>query len=296
MRIHPEIPDLVACLETAMLTKFAADDRREELHISDLGHALPGEGCLRQLWLRLRGAERRDPSIGEMFMWDQGHALQRRCDDYLGPELVGSGWALESWEREIRFSFTGGPIWRGRIDRMLKHRESGTEYVLDYKTSRGRAFAHLDAEGPKPSHVIQVQGYVRAMGTVGGMLLYADREGQNGFRQFPVPRDDRAVQSAAQAIQEAVVLSEPGPGILEPVVKPNKCQKWTSLKVSEPWQCSYCPYRDVACPGAMTRAEREAANGVSGKVLPDGSLEIAAGKEALGPALEEWVHNHGGEL
>jgi hypothetical protein len=235
--------DLVAALHDGITP---VDDHWDgsRLHISDLGKMLPGEGCRRQVKLRLQGAAQRDPSLGQMLLFDHGHRIHERLTEVLRRGLP-SGWTIIGVEERTSIEHRGHLI-TGSCDLQLAN-ERDEYLIVDYKTKRGRAFSYLTEA--RPANVLQVQGYLCAEDADHGILLYVDREGQNEAVQFHVERDDAAVYRAADTLVE-LVESEELPPVLEPAIKLQERKGPDAVYMDLPWQCSYCPYMGVSCPGA----------------------------------------------
>ena len=214
-----KVPNLVRCLEQSLRSREDTWDDKS-LHISDLAAGI-GEGCLRGVWLRLRGADKQPPTMGKLLMFDHGRAIHKRLVEYITPHLTG-GWKLRAVEGAV--ALPGYPI-NGRFDYLLVSGEH--TIVTDFKTSRGRAFSYL--ERAKPSHVIQVQGYMMGVDADGGLIFYVDREGQNACKQFYVERNDDEVKEAIERVCDAC-KSETPPPILEPQLKVAKNKGPDSVK------------------------------------------------------------------
>ena len=251
--------DLVKAVE-AGLRAMPDDWDDSALHISDLGAAIEGEGCLRQVWLRINGAERKEDTPGQRFMFMQGHRIHE-----LIPEIwtLPSGWDVE--DIECAASLNGVT---GRSDCVLRD-DSNYRVVVDFKTVRGNAFKYLDT--PKPSHVAQVQGYMLALGADAGKILYADREGQNGFLQFDVDPDTLETEHRVSQLL-ALPVRTVAPPMLEPKVKVRACKNDYSVYVSNPWNCSYCAYCGVSCDGAVPADSQS--EGVCGKAWRGGEGKL----------------------
>ncbi|HSH44426.1 MAG TPA: PD-(D/E)XK nuclease family protein, partial [Longimicrobiales bacterium] len=218
---------------------------KDSLHVTDLRHALPGEGCPRQLWLRLRGAEARPHTLGEQLRFDRGHYFHEYMVDVLNKGLP-KGWTVKLVEQSLTGLLPHGI--RGTLDVLLEH--PGGVRVLDFKTVRGRAFAYLD--DAKLAHQLQVRTYSMAIDAEGADVLYIDREGTNGVRAFRVERDDEQVRACAEAVVGYASADEPEP-VLEPELGIRENKGPDSVYLNEPWQCQYCEFRDVSCPGALPR-------------------------------------------
>jgi hypothetical protein len=225
------------------------------LHASDLGATLDGEGCLRQVWLRLHGAEGKKDGPGKELMFEHAHRIHEMMVEVL--EHLGEEWEVSKVESPIDGLFAQEQA-DGRLDVLLTHRPSGVRLVYDTKTVRGAAFrwmSEVEEIGfpwvhAKPGHQLQVQAYARAEQADGGLIVYVDREGQNWLRLALVPRDDEAVEVAAAALQEAA-LAEEAPPVL--AMKEKLVRGKRALKM--PWQCEWCQYLDISCDGAKPREE-----------------------------------------
>ena len=244
------IPPLTQAVEIGL--QLAEDNSRDNsvLHVTDLAVTI-GEGCPRQLWLKLKGADKKQLSAGMLLMFWHGKRIHEDLT-----ELIKNGLPAE-WE----MSGVEVPMWHdeiaGTADCLLVNQNTGDGLVVDYKTMRGRGFYFLNDE-PKPAHKLQVQTYIYILEKMlkfsadGGLVLYVDREGQNAFQQFPVKRDDNAVK---EAIIEAKLIRDmpKAPDILNPVAKQGKATKTKGIPitVAMPWMCEYCDYINVSCPGAL---------------------------------------------
>ena len=185
------LPNLPQALDKAL--RHAPDDWDDKaLHISDLGTAI-GEGCPRALWLRLNGATKKQATTGKLFMFYQGRRLHDLLAELITPHL-DEEWHIIKIEQPVSIHGL-----TGRYDYQMINK-AGTKVIVDFKTIRGRAFNYLD--GPKPAHVIQVQGYMAAEDAAYGIIWYVDREGQNASKQFIVERDDERVKNCALGLEE----------------------------------------------------------------------------------------------
>lgn len=246
--------NLVNALNAAL---SVADNEWDDssLHVSDL--STPTEGCPRQLWLRLRGAQKKKPTPGQLLMFRHGNRIHRELIEDLRVGL-GSEWEIIAVEKPVEFE---GII--GRCDCLLQNVATKEIIVVDFKSVRGRKFGHLDAQGKSmDSHDIQVQGYSYGFTVsavcepVCGIVLYTDREGQNGFRQYDdVPNDFQAVKDAIVEIKTIAGLSE-APPLLEPELKININKRDDSVELPNRWQCDYCDYCDISCHGALPKELR----------------------------------------
>lgn len=251
----PSFPDFFA---NALATLKAGDtwDTRT-LHASDLGATIPGEGCLRRLYLRLNGAPERPATTGKILQLEKSkdfHVFLSRLLSRFAGDIPG-GWELLEIEGGATMEGAGS----GTLDVLLRHRESGALCVKDFKTMNGSGFVFLKKEGQaKAPHILQVQRYMMARDAQVGQVCYIDREGGAGIYEPPAfGRDDEAVRAAWEALK-AGTASLPPP--LLPVVKDDIPQL--------PWMCRYltrtgeeevCGYLDTEhCPGALPPAQRPA--------------------------------------
>lgn len=235
------VPDLPAffsrCIEREESEGYPWDETR--VHSSDLGVAI-GEACPRQLWLRVRQAPRKPDSAGKRLMFLKANAIHKLLAGWMEQHLgeLCPGWRVVAVEELVENEGTG------RLDVLIEQQlaERPTRVVVDFKSMRGAAFKFLD--GPKPAHVIQVQDYIRAKDAVCGVIVYTDREGQNGQRQYVVPRADAIVQRAWMEALHYAEMPDPAPKIAPKVVRGGGKEL--------PWQCTYCGHFSVSCNGALT--------------------------------------------
>ena len=253
-------------LEQGLRLQQDKDDRDNSvLHVSDLAHTIPGEGCPRQLWLRLHGYKRHKLTAGKLLMFDHGKQIHKRLVEITKPILEQRGeWGYLEVEYPMAFD---GVI--GTCDCILLHHATDNTIVQDFKSQRGNAFREDRlALLPKPGHVIQVQGYIyglkddplfqnlRVKEPSAGALLYVDREGQNAAIEKPVERNDARVREAIMELKDIAANSMPP--ILEPIIKEQKKTKTKGipLKARMPWVCDYCDYLDISCDGALRKEHR----------------------------------------
>jgi len=255
------LPDLSKAVERGL--KWQDKDRDNSvLHVTDLATILPGEGCPRQLWLRLHGREERQLTPGQRLMFWHGNRIHEDLAELLHNGLP-SEWAITAIEKYVE---ADGVI--GRLDCLLYNPISGSYIVVDFKTSRGRAFGYLD--NVKPAHKLQVQAYMYALSLTGiepevGIVFYVDREGQNAMKQFTVQRNDCGVKDAIAETRD--IAEGPEPDILEPKLDIRENKGPDSVKLKQPWQCDYCNFLDVSCNGALPSKMREL--GIVGKLDGD---------------------------
>ena len=242
-----------------------------KIHISDLAVSLKDNKCPRQLWLRLKGAEKQQLTLGQMLMFDHGNRIHERLVDLIKHNLPNS-WEVAGVEQKVELDGI-----TGRYDLKLT---GPKEIIVDFKTLRGRAFQYM--EGPKEAHVLQVQSYMMATNIDNGLILYVDREGQNQAVQFEVERNDEAVKNAIE-FTKSIANSNVPPKILKPKLNIKKNKGPDSVYLNQPWQCDYCEYQDVSCPGALKPEYRNL--GIVAKLAD--SLKMTKGNEAL----EEIVKN-----
>ena len=264
-------PNLPQALGMGLIV--AEDNSRDNsvLHVTDLAVTMEGEGCPRQLWLKLRGADKRKLTAGQLFMFYHGKRIHEDLTEIFKKGLPRE-WEIVGVEVPMEFDEI-----HGTADCLIINRDTGERIVVDYKTIRGKGFSYLP--NVKPAHGLQVQTYTYGLHQIqrfmpdAGLVFYADREGQNASIQFPVMPDDGAV---IHAIKETKLIrdSKDIPPILEPIIKRGKDTKTkgTPITLAMPWNCDYCQYRDVTCHGALPYDYRQM--GVIGHLV-DGEYKPA---------------------
>lgn len=248
-------PNLLDAVELSLRSRdLASGEQREvslpivrhawdgsKLHASDLGLLDPEDGCPRQLWGRVHGWRAQSTGLGKLLMFDNAYGVHERVAWHLAHGLPAQGWEVIEVEEAIEAEG------EGRLDVLIEYRRKGgfegdevlavTRVVVDIKSVRGAAFSYLFKA--KQPHVWQVQAYVRAKQAAYGILLYVDREGQNGMKQFNVGGDTDGT-AERWALGRAVVELPEAPPML-----PEK-------GVGElHWRCTYCNFLDVSCPSAI---------------------------------------------
>ena len=286
------VPNLVDALAQG-LRDWQADSTWDEsvLHVTDLAVSIPPPDgkCPRQLWLRLQGARKVPPTPGQQLMFLQGFHLQDQAIRLITPYLgyhefrPASGWETVMVEHPVSLphGITGSADW------LLRHKESEAKVVVDLKTLRGNAFRYQDL--PKPAHTLQVQSYGMGLDADHGLLLYIDREGQNAAQQFTVERDDEAVMRGIE-VACAIAKAEEPPPIMGPTLSIRKNKGPNAVYLKQPWQCSYCEYCDMSCPGALPNDYRDlgiVGYLVDGEFMPKDGCEHVT--EIVEPLLREGV-------
>lgn len=264
----PQPPDLAAFFAHA-LDQLDAEDTWDDskLHPSDLGSTIPGEGCLRKIYLRTHGAQGKPDTVGRRLMLEKGKDFHVFLQDLLGRFFdAWSGnddWELLRVEGEAHVEGLGS----GRLDVLLVHVPTGTLCVVDFKTQSGKGFFYLRREGQaKAAHQLQVRHYMMADDSAMGIVVYVDREGSGGFWVSPpFGRDDNAVRTAWEALKSGTATLPPPPPPASVMVEA------AGGKVAQPalpWFCRYhnslgeveeCPFLDTShCPGALPVERRQA--------------------------------------
>ncbi len=258
------------------------DDR---IHVSDYSTQLDGHDrrCPRQLWLRYHGADRREPKLGEQIMWDQGREMQYRYTWTLEAGLP-EDWFITGIEHDLSDYLPNEDT--GHADLILESPEQFI--VVEVKTQRGRAFQYLNEA--KKSHVLQLSGYVYALRkyvdrNVLGVVLYLDREGQNRPVQFaPELVEPSKIEHISDQTNE--IVSGKKPPILQPQLDINENKGPDSIYLKSPWQCDYCDYEGVSCPGALEQEFKDL--GIVAKRDNDGKLSFK--EERVEPIVRKLIH------
>lgn len=250
----PSLPDIFA---TKLAELDKADPwRRDALHASDLGATIPGEGCLRQVWLRAHGAQGRPKTPGQQLLLYKAHVFHDLLYRWLQEADLGE-WSLAGVEIEA-----GGEQGDGRLDILLRHKPTGILLVKDLKTMNASGFVFLRQQGQaKPAHVLQVRHYMRVKGAALGQVCYVDREGSGWIYEPPAfGPDESAVIAAWSALHSRCDPLAPMPPPVQPAIDKR------DGSVSLPWMCRYhtrtgepvsCPYLDTEhCQGALPPHER----------------------------------------
>ncbi len=230
------------------------------LHVSDL--SVVEEGCPRELWLRLRGAAKQVPSVGRMWRFRVAKEIHKDLTVLLRIGLPRE-WEIVGVEEPMEFD---GVI--GSADLVIRNTSNGDMLVVDYKSARGRSFHYQTYEHAKRSHIIQVQGYIYGLHVPkGGIVLYVDREGDNGFRQAePIEPCTETVRRCVHDIKAIKELVD-APEILSPQIEIKDNKGPDSVKLRQPWQCDWCDYQYVTCHGALPKHHRDL--GIVGHIVDD---------------------------
>jgi hypothetical protein len=263
---HISIPDLCQAIERGLRLQSDKDPwGGAQLHCSDMGDALPG-GCLRRVWLRINGAEKSPDKVGTLWMFARGNQIHETLTPLLTAGL-GDGWEVVGREipvgAELAQEFG---IEAGTLDLLLLHRATWSLLVVDYKSIKVLGMARLSS--PKEDNVVQVRGYSevadkwakrtawgegKPLSTIGAIVIYADREGQGGFKGFFVRRDREMVEQAAARLRELREMKDPPPGCAPQGKNQNfRCQYRT-----QDGETTTCGYLDISCPGSLKLAAEQ---------------------------------------
>lgn len=275
-----------------------AEWKQQKLHASDLGVFIPteeGGKCHRQLKLRLQGAPKKPDKLGTALMWDHGNRIHDRMVQLLTVGFArlhqqgGDLWQVVEVEKDVSEALVGKAV--GRLDILITG-PNGERAVIDVKTIRSNTF---NFPLPRQTNVLQAQSYMMAEDADYGIILYVDREGQRAIKVGYVLRDDASVERAYEVALN-IHESEELPRVLEPQVNVRENKGPDAVYVGNPWQCTYCDYLGVSCPGALSPDAQ--VEGIVGYIkdrefkvkLPDDKAEqvkhIAAAKVAL-PVLKK---------
>lgn len=260
----------------------------DKLHVSDLGIApsikSSDRKCPRKFWLRYNGYEKEETGPGTQLMFDQGHALEKKAVETLKYGLPDDV-RIVSTQMDITPGLPGD--FTGRLDALLWR--CGEYMIVDFKTRRGNAFRYNSTV--KPSNKYQVGGYIYALNKMfddyevkHGAILEIDREGSNFAREFHfnwTPEFRKLIRDAFTYVHEVSESEEPPP-LLDPKIERNENKGPDSITADLPWQCSYCDYRSVACPGAIPQKFDDDLGKVVGHIR-DGEFEPKV------EGLEEYI-------
>lgn len=256
--------DLAAVLDKALLDEYEQWPKAMKIWPSDLGVALGHEhdGCQRAFYDKCRDAPRRDRTPGEVLMFKMGDLAETYLIGLLTKHLPAHGWRVVGTQTRCEsFGISGRLDVEIQRDYALKPRgrhpdgttddvADGYKVVVDVKTKRGAAFSFLNEA--KPGNELQVQCYLPARNADEGGLLYADREGQNGFRYFQIPREDHRPKKAVE-ILTAIRDSPTPPPTVGLKLKRVENKGDDSVYLNVPWQITWCDLKKCACKQALPK-------------------------------------------
>jgi len=215
----------------------------KRLFVTDVGK------CLRQVALRMVGAERKQPGPQDYMMWDLAEYIEETLMHALDArgELIEYQAPLDIADREN---------WGGRLD--IVRVVDDHAQIVEVKTVRSNAFNFDDR--PKQDHIYQTTIYDHyydyvAVWTrhIDPVVWYADRGGSNPPEEYVITPDFEPVGYLMDEL-EAVRRSLPAlPDLLPKVLKLTNYKK--VLKCVPDWRCSYCDYRDLSCHPDMGEEE-----------------------------------------
>ena len=231
----------------------------EDIHVSDLGASsfIPESDrkCPRQIWLRLRGAEKAEHGPGKRLMFEQGHHLEEKVIEWMNRGLKKQGSKYYIVGTQINVS-GGIRALTGTLDILVS---DGDNYcVIDVKSRRGASFRYNN--DIRLGNKFQIAGYVKALNNIFripvryGKVIEVDREGQNFAQEFDFIYDDILDQKIEATIDELIDIREGHKApVMTPDIKINQNKGANSVKASLPWQCRYCDYYSHSCDGAIPK-------------------------------------------
>ncbi|MFW6030060.1 MAG: CRISPR-associated protein Cas4 [Halanaerobiales bacterium] len=224
------------------------------LHVSDLGvnYNLNQDDrkCPRQVWYRLNGYDKEETGPGVSLMFEQGHNLEEKVIEWLR-RGIDKGKVVGE---QLDVSAGIQPL-NGRLDVLIEY--EGKYMVVDVKSRRGASFDYVNEI--RPSNKMQVAGYIYALRNImklpieNGAIIEVDRNGQRFARDFHFQYDRKLEKEVEETIDflKIIKYSDTPPKKLKPKIKINNNKGADSVVAKLPWQCSYCDYRGVSCPGAI---------------------------------------------
>jgi hypothetical protein len=88
--------------------------------------------------------------------------------------------------------------------------------------------------------------------------------------------------------------SDMAPPILNPKVTVKENKGDDSVSLSMPWQCNYCAYLDVACPGALVPVHRD--RGIAAKISKKtGELYPTDGNDDVLSIVTRYINSGGSD-
>lgn len=184
-------------------------------------------------------------------MFEQGHSLEAKVIKLITYGFEGD-WHIVGTQINVS---NGLPGITGRLDILISDEE---EYcVIDVKSRRGNYFRYNN--DIKLTNKFQIGGYIYALNNMlkkkvnNGKVVEVDREGQNFAVEHDFIYTEEFAGQIYDTIHEVQVIanSDEPPALMKPKIKINKNKGADSVNVDLPWQCNYCDYRGVSCPGAV---------------------------------------------
>jgi hypothetical protein len=268
--------------------------RKGKLYVSDLKWGTPleeGGDCPKKLWAKMRDEPERASGPGVELMLHAGDRLHEAIAGWLSENLK-EDWFVHAVEKRVQYPMNAlkGDQLHGRLDIELRRVNSLQVGVIDVKTKRGAAFGYL--QEAHRADVLQVQCYMECTEPVPaetGLLVYADREGQNWIKCFLVKRNPKAVLQAYNRviqIRQAAYDGEMVPG-MAPVVTVKENKGPDSITVKWPWQVEWCPLEHCYC---KARIKKALPKGVLAHINAKGEVKMVKAHED-NDALKRWLEN-----
>jgi len=239
------IDDLFISLTDFMDWKINHKDSEyfgEGIHCSNL------DSCIRQVVLRYYNFPAKKRKLAENIQLEFGNIGHTLTQEFLTKskrfKVLGHEIKLNDWLPR--------PI-AGKLDTLAEHRATGTVGIIDVKSVRPNAFKYGNLI--KDSYKIQINSYRYGAERMLGddidwlAILILDRSGTNKpvFSFVDRIEDDKMEEIFAKYIRAVndYETSKVFPDMIQPVIN----VEFDIVKAKKSWQCDWCPYERISCPG-----------------------------------------------
>lgn len=206
-----------------MITRHIARKRRPK----QVGRYYPSEigGCLRKVWFSYRMPRDKDPEtvkifhIGNMFHDFVAEVLKSEKNPDI--RLVGE---------EVPFTIEDGDFTvSGRVDDIVMAEGDKEKILVEVKSTKMVDILN----GPKDTHVKQLQMYMYAMKIFRGLILYVEKNTLK-TREFDVEYDQNMVNGIMKRFRALHASLKSG------AIPPAEARENGDMR----WMCKYCDYYD----------------------------------------------------
>jgi len=152
--------------------------KRSQGHFHPSSGLLEGIGCARSAVLDLLCATKSEPKVQASLaaILDNGtcrHVGMHTA--FLGMARLGYG-GVGEYLFETRLQHQSLPLEGSRDGKVVM--QNGSSFIIDYKTVNANGFSKIAKDGPKESHVVQLNTYMGMGGDSVGIILYENKDNQ----------------------------------------------------------------------------------------------------------------------
>ena len=192
-----------------------------------VGRYYPSEigSCIRKIWYSYKYPKELDPGVRKIF--HMGNMVHDFVVDVLKSEKNSE---IELLQSELPLIIDKKDyVLSGRVDNVLLIKKNNEKVLVEVKSTKLLSMI----KETQPSHVMQLQLYMHALGIHKGILLYIEKSSL-GSKEFTLNYDESKIQEVMtrfETLHQHLVSDK----LPDPEAKQKKHMNW---------MCNYCNYRE----------------------------------------------------